>query len=87
MCVTGLVCGLGFWYLLPYTVNKLYGHSYGATVVVFVLGWLTVCITQYSLTTTAPPEPAVYRTVDTHEMLPLTRPLYTLLCYAVHVAN
>lgn len=85
--LSGLVCGLGFWYLLPYTVNKLYGHSYGATVAIFILGWLTVCITQYSLTTTAPAEPAVYRTTDIHELLPLTRPLYAVLCYAIHVAN
>ncbi|RUS91438.1 hypothetical protein EGW08_000762 [Elysia chlorotica] len=85
--LSGAVCGLGFWYLLPYTLNKLYGHSYGATGTVFALGWLTVCVTQFSLTTTAPPEPAVYRTVDAREVLALTRPLYALLCYAVHVAH
>ncbi|CAL1530389.1 unnamed protein product [Lymnaea stagnalis] len=85
--LSGAVCGLGFWYLLPYSINKLYYYNYGATTAIFVLGWLTISITQYSLTTTAPPEPAIYRTTDSLEMLPLTRPLYALICYSVHIAN
>ncbi|KAK0050290.1 pecanex-like protein 4 isoform X2 [Biomphalaria pfeifferi] len=85
--LSGAVCGLGFWFLLPTTINHLYYYNYGATATIFIFGWLTVSITQYSLTTSAPPEPAVYRTMDTYEMLPLTRPIYALICYSIHIAN
>lgn len=83
----GAVCGLGYWYLLPFTLNSLFGHSYGATVVIYILGWFTICVAQYSLTATAPPEPAVYRTMDTYEIQPFTRPLYALICYSIHIAE
>ncbi|XP_012939720.1 pecanex-like protein 4 [Aplysia californica] len=85
--LSGLICGMGFWYLLPYSVNELYGHSYGVTAAIFILGWLTVCVAQYSLTCGAPPEPAIYRTMDTYELLPLTRPLYAFICYSIHIAD
>ncbi|CAG5127048.1 unnamed protein product [Candidula unifasciata] len=85
--VSGVVCGLGYWYLLPYSLNNLFSYNYGATAVVFILGWFTICVAQYSLTAAAPPEPAVYRTMDTYELQPLTRPLYTLVCYSIHIAS
>ncbi|KAH9499638.1 Pecanex-like protein 4 [Bulinus truncatus] len=85
--LSGAVCGLGFWYLLPTTINHLYYYNYGATATIFILGWLTISITQYSLTTTSPPEPAVFRTMDKYELLPLTRPFYTLICYSIHIVH
>ncbi|XP_013381869.1 pecanex-like protein 4 [Lingula anatina] len=77
--LSGALCGLGMWYLLPQTLNGLYNSSAGATVILFILGWLTVCIAQYSLTVGAPPEPAAFRTLDTWEIAPLTRPFYALV--------
>ena len=79
--VSGLMSGLGLWFLLPSTLNTLYGNV-GATVVLFIFGWLTVCIAQYPLTVASPPEPATYRTTDTYEVMPLMRAFYLLVLLA-----
>ncbi|XP_063959020.1 pecanex-like protein 4 [Lytechinus pictus] len=83
--VSGLMGGLGFWYLLPSVLNPLF-NNVGATVVLFIFGWLTICIAQYPLSTGSPPEPASFRAIDTLELLPLLRPCYVLICLFVHLA-
>lgn len=85
--LSGCVCGLTFMYLLPVTLNSLYSHNTGATVVIYVLGWLTLCIAQYSLTVGAPPDPNAYRTQDSWEIGPLMRSLYILLSVSVYLMN
>lgn len=77
--LSGCMCGLSLWYLLPTTLNALYSNSTGATVVIFIFGWFTVLVAQYPLTVAAPPEPATYRTMDRWELSPLTRPFYVLV--------
>lgn len=76
--ISGIVCGLMFLYLLPSYLNGLYTNT-GATVVLFILGWWTVCIAQYSLTSASPPELAIFRALDTLEITPLMRPFYLLI--------
>ena len=76
--LAGGTCGLVFWYLLPVTLNTLY-NNIGATIIIYIIGWITVCIGIYSLTVSPPPEPAAFRTVDNYEIAPLTRPFYILL--------
>ena len=76
--ISGIVCGLMFLYLLPSYLNELYSET-GATVVLYILGWWTVCIAQYSLTSTSPPELAIFRALDTLEITPLMRPFYVLI--------
>ena len=51
----------------------------GGVVVIFILGWLTVCIGQYPLTTAAPPETATYRTTDILELYALMRAFYIFI--------
>ena len=76
--ISGIVCGLMFLYLLPSYLNGLYSQT-GATVILYILGWWTVCIAQYSLTSTSPPELAIFRALDTLEITPLMRPFYVLI--------
>lgn len=85
--VSGAMCGLTLWYLLPWTLNSLYGDNPGATAALFVFGWFTLSIAQYSLTAIGPPEPAIFRTMDVYEMSPLSRPFYVLVCLAFHVIH
>ncbi len=83
--VSGVMSGLGLWFLLPSTLHFLFSNV-GATVVLFTFGWFTLCVAQYPLTSTGPPEPATYRTTDTYEILPLLRPFYVLTIVSVHLA-
>ena len=76
--ISGLLCGLMFLYLLPSSLNNLYSNT-GATIVLFTLGWWTVCTAQYSLTSAPPPELASFRALDTLEINSLMRPFYVLL--------
>lgn len=77
--ISGCMCSLALWYLLPTTLNGLFSNNTGATVVLFIFGWFTVLVAQYPLTVAAPPEPATYRTMDRWELSPLTRPFYVLM--------
>lgn len=79
--VYGAVCGVSFHYLLPSKTKIVFGSS-SASIAYYILGWLTVCIGQYSLIAQAPPEPAQYRTTDQLELLPLQRPFF-VGCFAV----
>ncbi|KAK7104932.1 pecanex-like protein 4 [Littorina saxatilis] len=85
--ISGGMCGVTLWYLLPWTLNSLYGDDAGATAVLFLFGWFTLSIAQYSLTAAAPPEPAIFRTMDVYEMSPLSRPFYVLVCLAFHILH
>lgn len=78
--VSGPMCGLGMWYLLPVTLNSLYYNNLGVTIVLFCFGWFTLLVAQYPLTVGAPPEPAAYRTLDRWEFMPVMRPFYVYLC-------
>ncbi|XP_002735175.1 pecanex-like protein 4 [Saccoglossus kowalevskii] len=75
---SAVMCGIGLWYLLPSTSNALYNNT-AVTVILFIFGWITLCIAQYSLTVAPPPEPAVFRTTDPYEITPLMRPFYVFL--------
>ncbi|XP_053374492.1 pecanex-like protein 4 isoform X2 [Mercenaria mercenaria] len=77
--VAGPMCGLGFRYLLPTTLNALYYNNTGATVMLFIFGWFTLLIAQYPLTTGAPPETATYRTTDILELSALMRSFYVYI--------
>ncbi|XP_003512061.1 pecanex-like protein 4 [Cricetulus griseus] len=84
--LAGLVCGLGTWYLLPNRITLLYG-SPGATAVLFVFGWITLCIGEYSLIVNTATETATFQTQDTYEITPLMRPLYILFFVSVDLAH
>lgn len=83
--ISGPMCGLSLWYLLPVTLNRLNSDNTVATVILFILGWITLCIGQYSLTTGSPPELATFRTLDTYELAPLMRPFYIFVCLTFDV--
>ncbi|XP_076098379.1 pecanex-like protein 4 [Mytilus galloprovincialis] len=85
--LSGFVCGLTFMYLLPMTLNSLYSHNTGATVVLYIFGWLTLCIAQYSLSVGSPPEPNTYKTQDSWEIAPLMRSLYVVICVSIYLMN
>ncbi|XP_066282417.1 pecanex-like protein 4 isoform X1 [Branchiostoma lanceolatum] len=74
--LSGVMCGYGFWYLTPVTLNSLYNTNTAATVLLYIFGWLTVCTAQFSLTAAPPPEPATFRAQDVYEITPLMRPFY-----------
>ena len=76
---SGAHCGLLFLYLLPSTLNVVFGNA-GVTGLLYAVGWLTLCVSQYSLTVSPPPEPATFRALDTWEIAPLMRPFYTVMC-------
>lgn len=84
--LAGLVCGLGTWYLLPDRMTSLYG-SPGATAALFVFGWLTLCIAEYSLIVNTATETATFQTQDTYEITPLLRPLYIFFFVSVDLAH
>ncbi|XP_070606683.1 pecanex-like protein 4 isoform X3 [Erythrolamprus reginae] len=85
--VAGVLCGLGTWYLLPSRIASLYGDNIGTTVVIFVFGWLTVCIGEYSLIVNTASETATYQALDTYEIVPLMRPFYIFVFIAVDLAH
>ncbi|XP_058149322.1 pecanex-like protein 4 isoform X2 [Dasypus novemcinctus] len=86
-CVlAGLLCGLGTWYLLPYRITLLYG-SMGGTVLLFVFGWMTLCIGEYSLIVNTATETATFQTQDTYEITPLMRPLYIFFFVSVDLTH
>ncbi|XP_038192246.1 pecanex-like protein 4 isoform X2 [Arvicola amphibius] len=84
--LAGLVCGLGTWYLLPDRITLLYG-SPGATAALFVFGWITLCIGEYSLIVNTATETATFQTQDTYEITPLMRPLYIFFFVSVDLAH
>ena len=76
--ISGVVCGLMFLYLLPSNLAGLFSNT-GATVVLYTLGWLTVCISQFSLSSSCPSELAIFRALDTLEIAPLMRSFYVVI--------
>ncbi|XP_065797927.1 pecanex-like protein 4 isoform X3 [Muntiacus reevesi] len=84
--LAGLLCGLGTWYLLPNRITLLYG-SVGGTVVLFVFGWMTLCIGEYSLIVNTPTESATFQTQDAYEITPLMRPVYIFFFISVDLAH
>ncbi|XP_062974253.1 pecanex-like protein 4 isoform X2 [Elgaria multicarinata webbii] len=85
--LSGVLCSLGTWYLLPNRIASLYGGNVGATVMIFVFGWLTVCIGEYSLIVNTASEIATYQALDTYEIVPLMRPFYIFVFVAVDLAH
>ncbi|XP_006864653.1 PREDICTED: pecanex-like protein 4-like [Chrysochloris asiatica] len=84
--LAGAVCGLGTWYLLPNRITLLFG-SLGGTALLFVFGWTTLCIGEYSLIVNTATETATFQTQDTYEITPLMRPLYIFFFVSVDLAH
>ncbi len=80
--IAGGVGGLGFWYLLPQTLNNVYSNNVAATVLLYMFGWVALLVGLYSLTVGPPPEPATYGTTDELEMSHLTRPFYMMVFFS-----
>lgn len=85
--LAGVLCGLGTWYLLPNRISMLYGDNIGGTVMIFVFGWVTVCIAEYSLIVNTVSETATFQALDTYEIVPLMRPFYVFVFIAVDLAH
>lgn len=83
--ISGPHCALGLWYLLPSTLDSLYGNSIVATVLMSVFGWIAVAIAQYSLTAGGPPECATFRATDPLELNMLSRPFHCVCFYGIFV--
>ena len=81
---SGAICSLALLYLLPATLNDLYGST-SVTVALSVFGWFAFCVAQYSLTVAPPPEPATLHALDTWEIEPLRRPFYIILFFCVDI--
>ncbi|KAM9556605.1 pecanex-like protein 4 isoform 3-T6 [Guaruba guarouba] len=84
--LAGVLCGLGTWYLLPNRITLLYSNI-GGTVVIFVFGWLTICIGEYSLIINTATETATFQALDTYEITALMRPFYIFVFIAVDLAH
>ncbi|XP_061700875.1 pecanex-like protein 4 [Syngnathoides biaculeatus] len=84
--LAGLLCGFGTWYVLLGRLTALYG-SIGASLVIFVLSWVTVCIAEYSLVVNTATETATFQAQDTYEITPLTRPLYIFIFIVVDLTD
>ncbi|XP_058439644.1 pecanex-like protein 4 [Marmota monax] len=82
----GLVCALGTRYLLPNRITLLYG-SIGGTAPLFVFGWITLCIGEYSLIVNTATETATFQPQDTYEITPLMRPIYIFFFVSVDLAH
>nr|XP_034960042.1 pecanex-like protein 4 [Zootoca vivipara] len=85
--LAGVLCGLGTWYLLPNRIASLYGGNIGGTVMIFVFGWVTVCIGEYSLIVNTASETATYQALDTYEIVPLMRPFYIFVFFTVDLTH
>ncbi|XP_060118477.1 pecanex-like protein 4 [Heteronotia binoei] len=85
--LAGVLCALGTWYLLPNRLTSLYGGNVGASITLFVFGWLTVCVGEYSLIVSTPAETAVFQVLDTYEITALMRPFYILVFVAVDLTD
>ncbi|ELW69017.1 hypothetical protein TREES_T100020359 [Tupaia chinensis] len=83
--LAGLVCGLGTWYLLPNRMTLLCGRAGGTAL--FIFGWVTLCIGEYSLIVNTATETATFQTQDTYEITPLMRPLYIFFFISVDLAH
>uniref|UniRef100_A0A8D2MG63 Pecanex-like protein n=1 Tax=Zonotrichia albicollis TaxID=44394 RepID=A0A8D2MG63_ZONAL len=83
--LAGVLCGLGTWYLLPNRITLLYSNI-GGTVVIFVFGWVTICIGEYSLIINTATETATFQALDTYEITALMRPFYIFVFIAVDLA-
>ncbi|KAM9148857.1 pecanex-like protein 4 isoform 2-T4 [Pangshura tecta] len=84
--LAGIMCGLGTWYLLPNRITLLYSNI-GGTVVIFVFGWVTICIGEYSLIINTATETATFQALDTYEITALMRPFYIFIFIAVDLAH
>ncbi|XP_052551771.1 pecanex-like protein 4 isoform X2 [Tympanuchus pallidicinctus] len=84
--LAGVLCGLGTWYLLPNRITLLY-NNIGGTVMIFVFGWVTVCIAEYSLIVNTATETATFQALDTYEITALMRPFYIFVFIAVDLAH
>ncbi|XP_060609976.2 pecanex-like protein 4 [Anolis sagrei] len=85
--LAGVLCGLGTWYLLPNRIASLYEGNIGGTVMIFIFGWVTICIGEYSLIISTASETATYQALDTYEIVPLMRPFYIFIFIAVDLAH
>lgn len=83
--LAGVLCGLGTWYLMPYRIDLLYENT-GGTVMIFIFGWVTICIGEYSLIVNSATETATFHAQDTYEITPLLRPVYIFAFIAVDLA-
>ncbi|XP_054256490.1 pecanex-like protein 4 [Indicator indicator] len=84
--LAGILCGLGTWYLLPNRITLLYSNI-GGTVMIFVFGWVTICIGEYSLIINTATETATFQALDTYEITALMRPFYIFVFIAVDLAH
>ncbi|XP_063255647.1 pecanex-like protein 4 [Prinia subflava] len=84
--LAGVLCGLGTWYLLPNRITSLYSNI-GGTVVIFVFGWVTICIGEYSLIINTATETATFQALDPYEITALMRPFYIFVFIAVDLAH
>nr|XP_020669346.1 pecanex-like protein 4 isoform X1 [Pogona vitticeps]XP_020669347.1 pecanex-like protein 4 isoform X1 [Pogona vitticeps]XP_020669349.1 pecanex-like protein 4 isoform X1 [Pogona vitticeps]XP_020669350.1 pecanex-like protein 4 isoform X1 [Pogona vitticeps]XP_020669351.1 pecanex-like protein 4 isoform X1 [Pogona vitticeps]XP_020669352.1 pecanex-like protein 4 isoform X1 [Pogona vitticeps] len=85
--LAGVLCGLGTWYLLPNRIALLYGGNIGSTVTIFIFGWLTICIGEYSLIINTSSETAAFQALDNYEIIPLMRPFYIFVFIAVDLTH
>ena len=79
--VLAVLCGMTFLYLLPSRLQDV-GYSTGATIVLLIFNWLTLCIASHSLTVQPPPETAIFRSLDAIGLNAFMRPFY-VACIAV----
>lgn len=73
---SGLLSFVGCFLLLPTILQETLHISFA--VIVFVIGWFTLCSAHYSLSTHVPPETAVYRHTDILGLRSYYRPFYFL---------
>lgn len=84
--LSGVLCGFGTWYVFLGRLTTLYSST-GASLVIFVLSWVTLCIAEYSLIVNTATETATFQAQDTYEITPLTRPLYIFIFIAVDLVE
>ena len=82
---TGLLCYAAFLLLNPFTLRSILPIP--AVVVVFILGWVSVCSAHYSLLLHPPHEVAIHRPSHRDRLLLryITRPFHIILIAALFV--
>ncbi|XP_067119884.1 pecanex-like protein 4 [Centruroides vittatus] len=84
--ISAVVCATGLEYLYIPKLKEWWNNKLTA-IVLHVFGWLTICISQYSLTVVNPPEPAIYNNEKHHFMKTTFRPFYVCCMFAVHYVS
>lgn len=80
--VSAVMCGMAIHFMLPFIMR----NSWNDDVLMWfmmIIGWFSLCVAQYSLTTVSAPEPAVYQPLDQYEVSAVSRAFYVIAVFSI----